>query len=342
MTVKPGSAAILGGGIGGLTAANTLLRHGWHIDVFERSPEPPRTGTALGMWPPALAALEVAGVGGRVEQLGVTQRSATLRRWDGVVLAHVGDLRRAPVMVSRPALLDILLSGLPDHIVKFDAPAPPLTALAGYDVMIGADGIGSAVRDEVFGPAYRPVHTGYGAWRGWVGGSTTNHGETWGPGALFGITDRDGDLTNWFAAVRTTEGTGGTLDDLYGRFHDWHPGVRDILGRLDPDDVMYHDLYESPRLPSYVLGNTALIGDAAHAMAPNLGRGACEAIVDATTLATLLSEHPVPIALQRYDRARRRRTQLLVPASRAVARIATASRLASLRDSSITAFGRIA
>lgn len=58
-----GKAAVLGGGIGGLTAANALVRRGWHVDVFERSPALPATGTALGMWPAALDALASAEIG---------------------------------------------------------------------------------------------------------------------------------------------------------------------------------------------------------------------------------------------------------------------------------------
>ncbi len=153
------------------------------------------------------------------------------------------------------------------------------------------------------------MYTGYSAWRGWVSGTVPTTSESWGPGALFGITPRDGDLTNWFAAVRAPAGGAGNIDELRERYRDWHPAVRDVLDRIDPADVLHHDLYESPPLPSFVHGNVALIGDAAHAMAPNLGRGACEAMIDGATLAVLLSEHPVTEALERYDRTRRRRTQ---------------------------------
>jgi 2-polyprenyl-6-methoxyphenol hydroxylase-like FAD-dependent oxidoreductase len=341
-----GKAAVLGGGIGGLVAANALVARGWHVDVFERAASAPSTGTALGLWPEAIRALELSGLGGRAEQLGVLQRSGALMRWDGKVLGRFGALRQSirtpPILLSRPALLAMLASGLPSGTIRFGTAAPSLADLTGYDVTIGADGIGSAARDQIFGRSFRPVHSGYAAWRGWVPGATAEMSETWGPGALFGITPRDGDLTNWFAAVRTPAGGAGTVDELRARFGNWHPAVRDVLDRLDPATVLHHDLYESPRLPSYVRGRTALIGDAAHAMTPNLGRGACEAMVDGSTLAAALTEHPVTEALALYDRARRRRTRRLVRASRAVARVATSTHLTGFRDTVVGAAVRFA
>lgn len=330
-TERSGKAAVLGAGIGGLTAANALLRHGWHVDVFERSAALPETGT-VGLWPEALDALATAGLRGAAEAQGVLQSSGTMRRWDGKVIARLDAIRRPAVLLSRPALLGLLADGVPPGTIRFGRPAPPPTELTGYDVVIAADGIGSPTRDLLFGAGYRPVYTGLSAWRGWVAGTTDDMSESWGPGALFGITPRDGDLTNWFAAVRAPAGSTGGLDDLRNRYRHWHPAVRDVLERVEPATVLHHDLYESPRLPSYVHGTVALIGDAAHAMAPNLGRGACEAMVDGATLATLLAEHPVPDALRRYDRARRAHTQRLVTASHLMSRITTARRATGVRN----------
>ncbi|UYP19080.1 FAD-dependent monooxygenase [Rhodococcus sp. Z13] len=345
MTTRHGKAAILGGGIGGLTTANALVRRGWHVDVFERAHTLPGTGTALGMWPDAIDALTVAGrgcgLGGRVEKLGARQEDATLLRRDGKVIGCLGDRARGVVLLSRPALLGILADGLPSGVLQFGSPAPDLPDLAAYDVVVAADGINSAVRDRLFGPSHRPVYTGCSAWRGWVDGTVASMSETWGPGALFGITPRDGGLTNWFAAVRGPAGGTGSIDELRARYRDWHPAVRDVLDRIDPETVLYHDLYESPPLPAFVKGNVALIGDAAHAMSPNLGRGACEAMVDGATLADLLARHPVHEALQRYDQTRRRRTRRLVRASHALSRIATASRFTGLRDALVGAATRL-
>ncbi|MGO4202925.1 FAD-dependent oxidoreductase [Rhodococcus sp. TAF43] len=337
-----GCAAILGGGIGGLTAANHLTRRGWDVTVFERSAAPPTTGTALGVWPQAVAALDDAGVADGVRKLGAMQRRAAFLRPDGSVIGRVDSERRTAYLISRPALHGVLLDGLPGGVVRFATPSPDLATLAGFDVVVAADGTRSATRDVLFGAQYRPGYTGMTAWRGWIPGEAASVSETWGPGALFGITPREGGLVNWFAAVRSPAESTGGLDFLRARFGDWHQDIRKILEQVDPDVVLHHDLYESPPLPSYVRGNVALIGDAAHSMAPNLGRGACEAMVDAVTLGRLLTEHRVADALRRYDRARRRPTRRLVRASHLVGRVATARHWIGVRDAAVRLGSRFA
>ncbi|MFE3290738.1 FAD-dependent oxidoreductase [Rhodococcus sp. NPDC059234] len=331
-----GTATVIGGGIGGLTVANYLLRAGWDVHVHERADGPPTTGTALGMWPQALAALDDVGLGDRVRARGVPQSSGTILRPDGSTIARVAVRGGTTHLISRPALLRILAESVPSSAVHYDS---TVTGPAGdtTDVVIGADGINSRIRDAVFGEGYRPRPLRMAAWRGWTPGTAAGACETWGDGALFGITPRDGDLTNFFAAVRTEPGgADGGIEFLRSRFSAWHPRVREILDRLDPAALLHHDLYDSPAMPSYVRGNVALVGDAAHAMAPNLGRGACEAIVDGAALGRALSESPdVGTALRRYDRARRLRTRMLVCASATMARVATSGRGRRVRDGAL-------
>ncbi|MCQ4119484.1 FAD-dependent monooxygenase [Rhodococcus tibetensis] len=327
------SAAVLGGGIGGLAVARFLFRAGWHVEVFERSESLPTSGTALGMWPQALGALDAIGLGDRVRTLGTPQHRGSFLRPDGSVIGTVDSTARTAYLLSRPSLLAELAGALPEGMISFDTPAPPVDALSEYDVVIGADGLRSGTRRRLFGDEFEPVYTGATAWRGWVPGRRDTVSETWDTGALFGITPREGNLVNWFACVRTDTGSEDGLDYLRSRFGDWHADVRAVLDAITPDALLHHDLYDSPALPSYVAGNTALIGDAAHAMAPNLGRGACEALVDAVTLGRfLLSDNDIRVSLRKYDRARRRVTRRLVLGSRAMASISMTGHLRSARD----------
>ncbi|MEV0947024.1 FAD-dependent monooxygenase [Rhodococcus sp. NPDC049939] len=337
------SAAILGAGIGGLAIAGLLSRAGWHVEVFERAPNLPTSGTALGMWPHALTALDAVGVGDRVREAGSPPHRGSFLRPDGSVIGTIDNTSRTTYMLSRPALLAALHEALPTGAVAFDTPAPPLDALTSHDVTIGADGLRSATRRQLFGDGYEPLYTGVTAWRGWVPGHRDEASETWDKSALFGITPRDGDLVNWYACVRADEGFDGGIDYLRSRFGTWHTEVGAVLEAVTPDAMLHHDLYESRALPSYVSGRTALLGDAAHAMAPNLGRGASEALVDAATLGRLLTHsNDIRDALLRYDRARRRPTHRLVRGSRIMSAVAMTRHLRPTRDLAVKLAARLA
>ena len=123
-------------------------------------------------------------------------------------IGRVDSARRTAYLISRPALLGILVDGLPAGTVRFGEAAPDLGTLAGFDVVVAADGTRSATRDVLFGSRYRPVYTGMTAWRGWIPGETASVTETWGPGALFGIS-RAGSWIGRHGAARTALVTGG-------------------------------------------------------------------------------------------------------------------------------------
>ncbi len=125
------------------------------------------------------------------------------------------------------------------------------------------------------------------------------------------------------------------LRRLYG---DWHPAVRHVLDLLEDTAVDRRTLLDVPRLPSYVQGRTVLLGDAAHGMAPNLGRGAGEALIDATVLVSALAEAAdVPGALRRYDAVRRRPTTRTVRLARLANRVSTARHGTAVRNAALAA-----
>ncbi|BBH70261.1 salicylate hydroxylase [Actinoplanes sp. OR16] len=323
---------IIGGGIGGLAAAAALAQIGRRVTVHERDEALPDTGTALGIWPAALRALDQIGAGDEVRAAGIRPRRGAFLRPDGSTIATI-DVDRLHArtgdhifMLSRPALLKILYR----------------TAVrAGAEVRFGstaqgtivADGVFSRTRERLLGPAYRARYSGTTAWRGVITGMPTEtFAEIWGPGVKFGVTPHEGGHTNWFASAAMPEGLfhpGHELQALRRIFGSWAAPVRPVLDAIEESGILRHDIYVTPPLPSYVHEGIVLIGDAAHAMAPDLGRGACEALIDAVTLAACL-RHDQGLSL--YDRKRRPATQRLARMAGMAARLTRMRHALPVRD----------
>lgn len=107
------------------------------------------------------------------------------------------------------------------------------------------------------------------------------------------------------------------------RFSGWHEPIGQVLAATNPGAVLRHDVCDlRPTPATYVRGRLVPLGDAAHAMTPNLGQGACQALEDAATLGALLPPGTdLHAALARYDALRRPRTQAVARRSRAIGRL---------------------
>lgn len=339
-----GTALVIGGGIGGLATAACLVRGGWDVHVCERDAEPSRAGTGLGIWPQAVRALDRLGLGERFREKAGRQAPGSLYRPDGTRLATIdtGRIERRTgepvVLIPRADLLGLLYSSLPAGTVEFSAEITDFASLApGYDVVVGADGIFSRVRAGLSGPRYGLRHAGAFAWRGVVDLELASGGETWDPGGKFGFAPLPGGRTNWYATRRVPEEftpSGDDVTELATQFGTWHDPIPRVLERAAGTEILRHALYYlAPPLPSYVRGNVALLGDAAHAMVPDLGQGACQALVDGLVLGECLTASPDPReALSRYDRLRRRPSQRVAALGLRMSSISYARRFTRLRD----------
>lgn len=348
-----GKAIVVGGGIAGLATAVALERRGWDIEVFERAPAFGEVGAGLSLWPNALAALDALGVGDQVRASARAHGQAGIRTRDGRWLARTDDTAIRSrfgdaFMIHRADLLESLRSALPDdalspgvtaHSVTSDGVVEHSGGTSTADLVVGADGARSAVRSSLWRQASLS-YVGYGAWRFVTSPlpDITESGESWGYGERFGYSPLKDGRVYCFAVANLAEGAlADDLSSLRKRFGQWHDPIPRLLAATSAGGLLHHGLYELSDLPSFVDGKVALVGDAAHAMTPNLGQGACQALEDAVELAVATDQAG---GLQTYDSRRRPRTQMVVRASRRIGALAQmeSSWAARLRNTLVAHF----
>ncbi|HWM06617.1 MAG TPA: FAD-dependent monooxygenase [Actinophytocola sp.] len=331
------TAVIVGGGIGGLAAAAGLVRAGWSVRVLEQAAGFTEVGAGISLWPNAFRALAAVGMTSGLEEgrIGV---AGGLRDWRGRWIVRMDDADQAKehtagaVVAHRARLLAELLDLVPARCrlsgtrvrgVRRDGERAVVEHDGGElaaDLVVGADGVRSVVRGALWPDAEPPRYSGHTAWRLVLPrpGILADAGaqawaETWGPGGVFGLFPMPGDQIYSYATATVPPGghaSDGELAEVRRRFRDWCDPIPAVLAAARPDQVLRNDIYHLPPLASYVSGPVVLLGDAAHAMTPNLGQGGCQALEDAATLTILLVAEPdLEVALRRYDELRRPRTQ---------------------------------
>jgi 2-polyprenyl-6-methoxyphenol hydroxylase-like FAD-dependent oxidoreductase len=362
--------AVVGGAVGGMAAALALARAGATVTVLERVAEPRAVGAGLLLQPNGLAVLAGLGLGGEVAGAGhrmgpvTTLRSAGGARLAEVRLPGFGDgldqvlaLRRsrlhelllAAVRAAQPAVslrlgTEVTAAG-PDGTVAFTAGG--VAGRLQADLVVGADGVGSVVRDGgAFGARTRPGPTYL---RGLVPGEDLGlAGEWWTPLGLFGGAPM-GDASTYFYASATRPPVAaalaaGDLERLRAAWAAALPLAGRVLERVQDRSQLRVNPVVRVDCRRWSDGRLVLIGDAAHAMAPNLGQGANSALVDAAVLALeLAAGGPAEVALDRYTARRRPAVRRVQDSADRLARLAELASppLRAARDRLLPAASRL-
>ncbi|MHC1558433.1 FAD-dependent monooxygenase [Actinomycetospora sp. C-140] len=335
---------VAGAGIGGLTLGIALARAGIAVDLYERADELREVGAAVALSANGSRHLHRLGVGDALDAVSTQPTELIYRdgRTGARIAAHPGGgayrarfgapywgVHRIDLQQTLAAAFTAAAGAEHLHlghaITAVDAEAGALTLDDGRtvtgDVVVGADGVRSIVREAVAGPGTGPTYSGTSGFRGLVPIAALPslpdpHAiQFWaGPGAhlLHYALGRDDDTVNFLAVLCGPETWDGAqrevpAGELLEAFAGWHPAVREMLAAV-PQSPRWPLLAQAP-LRRWTRGRTALLGDACHAMLPHHGQGANQAIEDAATLARLLVEHDPATALAAYPGGRRARTR---------------------------------
>jgi len=344
--------AVIGAGLGGLTAAIALQRRGFDVTVYERSHELGEIGAGIQISPNASRVLHGLGLAEPLAPVVVRPAYGDLRRWDdGRLLTRqplgdrmVQDFGFPYYHVHRAHLHQVLRGAVDEGRIRLGRRCTGIDSAAGdsvrvsfaggeaveADVVIGADGIHSAVRTALFGPE-APRFTGNTAWRGVVpyervadlaleAVSTAVLGPD--QHLVYYLLD-GGRLVNWVGVTPSDSWTleswtePGEVDEALADFEGWNPVVRRLIGAVDATHRWA--LYDRDPLTRWSEGRVTLLGDAAHPMLPFMAQGAAQSIEDAAVLAGCLDQarHDPNAALRRYQDLRMARTSRAQLGSRA-------------------------
>jgi salicylate hydroxylase len=329
--------AIVGGGLAGLAAANALERSGITAEVFEAAPALGEIGAAVNVAPNATRALVAIGLGEKIAAVGTTSPGIYTRNMQTGEFLEFNDRRKSGARYGAPYytfhradLLAALASGLDRRLIHLDHRLVGLEersegvvlafakgAKVEAEFVIGADGVRSVIRHALYGDD-NPTYTGQMVWRALLNGSDvpreviepTGHIQWVGPGRhLLAYQIRGDKLVNIVTQEDTDKwveegwSTRGDPDEMRLSFPNPEPRLEELLSIVT--ECSKWGLFTRPLTENWGRGRIQLIGDAAHAMLPNAGQGACQAFEDAYVLARWLDACSDPLeAFANFRRVR--------------------------------------
>jgi FAD-dependent urate hydroxylase len=335
-------AIVIGAGMGGLTAGIALRQAGFEVELYDRVSELRPAGAGISLWSNGVKVLNRLGLGKQIASIGGQMDRMAYHSSSGEVLTDfslmplVEQVGQRPYPVARTDLQGMLLQAfgadqvhLNSKCVAVEQDEDRVTAIfedgrkATGDLLVGADGTHSLIRQYVLGHPVERRYVGYVNWNGLVPASDDLAPKTsWviyvGEHKRASMMPVGGDRFYFFFDVPLPKGTVSQpdqyRDELAGFFKGWAAPVQTLIQRLDPLKTNRVEIHDIEPLQTLVRGRVALLGDAGHSTAPDLGQGGCQAVEDALVLSNYLLTTNISVedALKRYEAARKDRTAEVV------------------------------
>lgn len=339
---------IIGGGIGGATAALSLRKIGVEALVFERAPELKEVGAGLGLWLNAVSVFDKLGIGEKIRSISQPLVYGDVCRPDGKTITRmkISDVIRSNdpgnFVMHRAALHKAILENLPKEILftnhefeRFEQNDEIVTAHfkngAAFEgsLLIGADGLHSVVRGEIAGETAL-LYSGQTCYRGiaeYADEKADTIREIQGRGIRGAVCPLNQERVYWWAVMNAPEGEQDNpaerRESLLKKYKGWSFGLPEAIAATT-GEILRNDLYDRDPLTNWSHGRATLLGDAAHPTTPNLGQGACMAIEDGFVLARNIQKHGAnENALLAYQTERIPRTSKIVRQSRQFGKLAS-------------------
>lgn len=335
--------AIVGAGIGGLTAAALLEEQGHQVKVFEKNTSINELSAGIGIGDNVLKKLGHHDLAKDIKNAGQNLTAMNIYDEQGTPLMSAKlKSHSLNVALSRQTLIEIIQSYVEESsihtgfkVTKIEQTSCKVTLhftkqeSESFDLCIGADGLHSVVRESV-GARTKIRYNGYTCFRGMVEDVQFNDqhvaNEYWGVKGRVGIVPLINQRAYWFITVHAKEGDPKYQSfgkpHLQAYFNHFPNEVRNVLERQSETGILLHDIYDLKPLKTFVYGRTILMGDAAHATTPNMGQGASQAMEDAIVLVNCLEKYDFNKAIERYDKLRVKHTTKVIRRSKKIGKMA--------------------
>lgn len=337
---------IIGAGMGGLTTGIAMRQAGYEVEIYDRVSELRPAGAGISLWSNGVKVLnrlglgkEIAAIGGQMDRVAYYSKTGE-KLTDFSLDPLITQVGQRPYPVARTDLQSMLLHAfgaadvqLNSKCVAVEQNADSVTALfengrkVTGDVLVAADGTHSMTRSYVLGHAVERRYVGYVNWNGLVPASDDlapkNSWDIYvGEHKRASLMPVGSDRFYFFFDVPLPKGTvshpATYREELTSFFKQWADPVQNLIQQLDPLKTNRVEIHDIEPLQTLVRGRVALLGDAGHSTAPDVGQGGCQAVEDALVLATYLQTTNISVedALQRYEVARRDRVANIITRAR--------------------------